>query len=61
MTYECAQCSLPDAYDGQGDGIGSCECERCEYCGGPPLMCSCESDAEYYGCSDAQCVCGGAS
>lgn len=30
------ECGLPDPYNGGGDGIGSCECPRCECCGGAP-------------------------
>ena len=40
-------CGLPDPYNGDGDGIGSCECPRCEWCGAAPLECSCESDDDY--------------
>lgn len=39
----CLECGLPDPYDGWGDGIGSCECPRCEYCGAPP-GCDCSDD-----------------
>ena len=28
----CDVCGLPDPYRGQGDGIGSCDCPRCD-CG----------------------------
>ena len=28
----CDVCGLPDRYNGNGDGIGSCDCPRCE-CG----------------------------
>lgn len=38
----CFDCNLPDPYNGAGDGIGSCECARCEYCGGPPGVCNCD-------------------
>jgi hypothetical protein len=40
-------CGMYDPYDGQGDGIGSCDCPRCEWCAGPPGVCSCESDDQY--------------
>jgi hypothetical protein len=40
----CLECDLPDPYNGEGDGIGSCECPRCEWCHGPPLECECESE-----------------
>lgn len=36
-------CGLPDPYHGDGDGIGSCECPRCEDCGAAPLTCDCAS------------------
>ena len=42
--FECRQCGLPDSYDGDGDGIGSCDCSRCEDCGMPPLTCHCDED-----------------
>lgn len=29
----CDVCGLLDLYDGAGDGIGSCDCPRCEECG----------------------------
>lgn len=28
----CDVCGLPDIYNGQGDGAGSCDCPRCD-CG----------------------------
>lgn len=28
----CDVCGLPDPYNGQGDGIGSCDCPRCDGC-----------------------------
>lgn len=37
----CFECGLPDNYNGQGDGIGSCECSRCDCCGGGPQECDC--------------------
>jgi hypothetical protein len=27
---DCDVCGLPDLYAGDGDGIGSCECPRCD-------------------------------
>jgi hypothetical protein len=45
MDY-CLNCGLPDLHNGTGDGIGSCECPRCEYCGWPPLTCNCD-DADW--------------
>lgn len=46
----CWDCRLPDPYHGQGDGIGSCECPRCERCGGRPLRCNCSDydDDDYW-------------
>ncbi|MCT2278007.1 hypothetical protein M3G91_10255 [Micromonospora chalcea] len=30
----CDVCGLPDPYRGDGDGIGSCDCPRCDHgCG----------------------------
>ena len=30
----CDVCGLPDPYNGDGDGIGSCDCPRCDHgCG----------------------------
>jgi hypothetical protein len=40
----CDSCGLPDNYCGQGDGIGSCDCPRCECCGGGPDDCDCGRD-----------------
>lgn len=37
----CAECCLPDLHAGDGDGVGSCRCPRCERCGAAPLMCDC--------------------
>ena len=45
-TARCWDCRLPDPYNGQGDGIGSCECPRCEHCGGGPLRCDCTDEYE---------------
>jgi len=43
---ECDVCGLPDPYDGGGDGIGSCECPRCD--GGEAaassVLCVCPPD-----------------
>jgi hypothetical protein len=33
MTWTCVECHLPDTYAGDGDGVGSCMCPRCESCG----------------------------
>lgn len=35
----CVECCLPDFYGGHGDGIGSCDCPRCE-CGNECGACS---------------------
>jgi len=43
-VYRCFECNLPDIYDGGGDGISSCECPRCGYCGWPPGVCNCSDD-----------------
>jgi len=40
----CPMCGLPDPYRGQGDGIGSCECHRCDCCGAGPDDCECSND-----------------
>jgi hypothetical protein len=47
MSWTCMDCGLPDPYHGDGDGIGSCECPRCEWCGAAPETCDCERAAEY--------------
>lgn len=39
----CPECLLPDPYGGEGDGIGSCDCHRCERCGGPDPAGMCEA------------------
>lgn len=44
----CQQCGLPDPYRGQGDGIGSCECPRCDCCGAAPDECDCDRDYDEY-------------
>lgn len=38
----CFECDLPDPHNGQGDGIGSCMCPRCESCGWAPGVCDCD-------------------
>lgn len=40
----CFECGLPDPYQGRGDGIGSCDCPRCEDCGWAPGVCNCDED-----------------
>ena len=39
----CDVCGLPDPYRGDGDGIGSCDCPRCEGCGAAhgSYLCTC--------------------
>jgi hypothetical protein len=43
---ECDVCGLPDNYNGDGDGIGSCDCPRCD--GGEAavhsVFCTCPPD-----------------
>lgn len=43
----CDVCGLPDLHNGQGDGIGSCDCPRCD-CGEArgSSLCGCPSDEE---------------
>jgi hypothetical protein len=43
-TWDCQRCGLPDAYRGEGDGIGSCDCSRCDCCGAAPYDCECSHD-----------------
>jgi hypothetical protein len=43
-TTVCADCGLYDTYAGDGDGIGSCDCPRCEECGAPPQECDCDRE-----------------
>jgi len=65
MTSTCDVCGLVDPYNGQGDGIGSCECPRCE-CGASlwSSLCVCppEDDDPWGGanlaiCGDPACRC----
>lgn len=43
---DCDVCGLPDSYNGDGDGIGSCDCPRCD--GGEAaadsVLCTCPPD-----------------
>ncbi|MBM0257364.1 hypothetical protein [Micromonospora sp. 4G55] len=50
----CDVCGLPDYYRGQGDGIGSCDCPRCD-CGAAAgsYLCDCPPDD----CDDPDCDC----
>lgn len=43
----CDVCNLPDLHHGYGDGIGSCDCPRCE-CGVAEWsdLCTCPPDDE---------------
>jgi len=47
---ECDVCGLPDLHDGAGDGIGSCDCPRCD--GGEAaassVLCICPPDYDPY-------------
>jgi len=45
----CDVCGLPDPYNGQGDGIGSCDCPRCDHgCGVAAMSSLCQgSDDDY--------------
>jgi len=46
----CDVCGLPDLHGGQGDGIGSCDCPRCD-CGGAArgsMFCDCEPDDDFW-------------
>jgi hypothetical protein len=52
VSLGCSSCGLPDPYCGAGDGIGSCECSRCDCCGAPPDGCECGRDWEDYGDGD---------
>jgi hypothetical protein len=54
VAPRCLDCGLTDPYRGQGDGIGSCECPRCEQCGAPPEGCDC---AWHSDCPDPDCDC----
>lgn len=59
----CQECGLDDEFNGRGDGIGSCDCPRCQCCGAGPLECECsyegfdfEEDDPYDGlCADPAC------
>lgn len=62
MTDECQQCGLPDLHDGDGDGIGSCDCTRCDDCDQPTLACRCATggydDPYTWDCCDVpDCAC----
>jgi hypothetical protein len=55
VTHWCVSCQLPDPYHGQGDGIGSCECDRCEWCAAPPLLCDCDDRHDVDWPDDDEC------
>ena len=46
----CDVCGLPDPHNGEGDGIGSCDCPRCD-CGtaAQSQFCQCPDDDGYDG------------
>ncbi|MCK2219731.1 hypothetical protein MF672_038940 [Actinomadura sp. ATCC 31491] len=52
MTADvCDVCSLPDPYNGAGDGIGSCYCPRGD-CGEPDwsVFCTCPAEDDGPAC-----------
>ena len=50
MNIDCDVCGLPDRYNGRGDGIGSCDCPRCEGgCGVAAWSALCSCPPEDYG------------
>jgi hypothetical protein len=48
-AVDCDVCGLPDLHNGQGDGIGSCDCPRCD--GGEAAassaLCTCPPGDDY--------------
>lgn len=42
IIYVCPECNLIDPYNGDGDGIGSCDCSRCDGCGEVSVFCDCD-------------------
>lgn len=66
MSWTCQRCQLPDLHHGDGDGIGSCDCSRCDCCGAAPYDCECSRDFDEmyddpdepwdYLCNDSACV-----
>ncbi|MET9303209.1 hypothetical protein ABZX66_28200 [Micromonospora aurantiaca] len=50
----CDVCGLPDPYRGQGDGIGSCDCPRCD-CGAARSSAFCTCPDEGCDCGDPDC------
>ncbi len=49
----CDVCGLPDRHQGQGDGIGSCDCPRCD-CGSARSSVFCDCDPVDC-CGDPMC------
>lgn len=49
MSVPCDVCGLVDPYRGQGDGIGSCDCPRCDGCGlaDGSALCGCPAEDDY--------------
>jgi hypothetical protein len=59
-TPTCFDCGLPDYHRGRGDGIGSCDCPRCQGCGAGPEQCDCWAKlagCEAAFCGDPDCTC----
>jgi hypothetical protein len=58
----CYDCGLPDYHRGHGDGIGSCDCPRCQGCGAGPEQCDCwarmDEDLDE-SCCGSDCDCWG--
>jgi len=48
VTWICPECLLDDRHLGAGDGIGSCDCVRCDCCGAGPQQCDCRRDFDPY-------------
>lgn len=48
---ECDVCLMPDPYNGEGDGVGSCGCPRCD-CGYPAGsgFCTCPTEDDGPAC-----------
>jgi hypothetical protein len=45
---QCDVCGLVDPYRGQGDGIGSCDCPRCDCgCVSGSSLCICPLEDDY--------------
>jgi hypothetical protein len=50
----CDVCGMPDPYRGQGDGIGSCDCPRCD-CGAARSSSFCACDPACSDCLSKTC------